>query len=304
LKNKIIQVLGPTGVGKSQIAILLALEFKGEIISADSMQVYKDFTIGTAKLRKKEMQEIPHHLIDVVAGCTQFNAAMFLKESFKISENIIKRGHIPIICGGTALYLRSMIKGIFPETREKKVTREHLEDLGRSNGIKYLWNILNEIDPKYAEKIGINDKKRIIRALDIYYNQGLPPSQLFLKTKTPFENYGFIRIGLTMDRKDLYRRIEERVDKMIKSGFLDEVKKLRLKYPLDCPPFFSLGYKELGLFLEQAIDLEEAITLIKQHTRNYAKRQLSWFRQEKDIQWFDPRDIRKIQKYIKKGLEE
>jgi len=303
LKNKIIQVIGPTGVGKSKIAIKLAERFKGEIISADSMQVYRDFNIGTAKIKKKEMLNIPHHLIDIISDCTQFNAAMFLNRSFKITEEIINRGCIPIVCGGTALYLKSMIRGIFPETKEKKISRDYLVELGRERGFEYLWSTLNEIDSEYARKISVNDKKRIIRALEIYYNQGLSPSQIFKKTKTPFEHFNFVRIGLTLEKKILYRRIEERIEKMMKAGFLDEVKKLRSKYPPDCPPFFSLGYKELCLFLEEVIDLEKAVFLIKQHSRNFAKRQMSWFRQEKDIHWFDPQDFQKILNLIEAELK-
>lgn len=303
MKNKIIQIIGPTGVGKSQIAIKMAEQFRGEIISADSMQVYKDFNIGTAKLNKKEMHDIPHHLIDIINDCTQFNAAMFLNRSFKVTEEIIERGHLPIVCGGTALYLRSMIRGIFPETQKKKVSREYLNELGRSKGLEYLWNTLNDVDSEYARKIGRNDKKRIIRALEIYYNQGLPPSQIFNKTETPFKKYDFVRIGLMIDKKMLYQRIEERVDKMMGAGFLDEIKKLRSKYPRNCPPFFALGYKELCLFLDKSIDLEKAVSLVKQNTRNFAKRQMSWFRQEKDIQWFNPQDFQNIMGRIEEELK-
>jgi tRNA dimethylallyltransferase len=294
MKKNIIQILGPTGVGKSTIAIKLAKEISGEIISADSMQVYKDFDIGTAKTSPGDMQGIPHYLIDIYSDCSQFNASMFLEKSFEISEDIIRRGSVPIVCGGTALYLKSMIKGIFPENKEKRVSRERLNRIVETKGLEYLWNRLNKVDPLYAQKIGKKDRVRIVRAMEIYYNNGIPPSEIFEQTRTPFRDYTFIRIGLNMDRQDLYRRIEQRVDRMIHKGLLEEVETLREKYPPHCPPFKSVGYKEMVMYLEDEICFEKAVELIKQHSRNFAKRQLSWFRQENDIHWFHPLDFNKI----------
>ncbi len=303
MKKKIIQVLGPTGVGKSAVAVKLAKKIGGEIISADSMQVYKDFNIGTAKINKKEKQNIPHYLIDVYSDCSQFNASIFLQKSFEISEAIIRRGNIPIVCGGSALYLRSMIRGIFSEKAEKRISREKLDRIMDSRGILYLWNRLNRVDPQYAQKIGKNDRIRIIRAMEIYYNNGIPPSEIFKQTQTPFFDYTFIRIGLNIEREELYKRIENRVDRMIENNLLEEVKQLRKKYPSHCPPFKSLGYKEMIMYLDNDICFEEAVALIKQHSRNFAKRQLSWFRQESDIQWFSPLDFNKIEAFVKKECE-
>ena len=292
--KKVIQVLGPTGIGKSEIGIRLAKKIRGEIISADSMQVYVGFNIGTSKLKREEMGNVPHHLIDILSDCSQYNTALFLSMSYEISEQIYGRKKIPLVCGGTALYLRTMIRGIFPEKKEKKISRKTLENLASSKGWLYLWERLNRIDPEYACKINPRDRVRIIRALDIFYNQGVPPSEIFKKTQTPFNHHQFIRIGLTMDRQELYRKIDRRVDGMFQAGFVDEVVELRKKYPPDCPPFQSLGYKELGLYLDGHIDLKTAIGLIKQHTRNFAKRQMSWFRQESDIHWFDQGDFNGI----------
>ena len=294
----IIQVLGPTGVGKSTVAVKLAKKVSGEIISADSMQVYKGFDIGTAKITKKEKQNIPHHLIDLYSDCTQFNASVFLQKSFEISEEIIRRGNIPIVCGGTALYLRSMIRGIFPENKEKRVYREKLNRIVENRGVSYLWNRLNRVDPQYAQKIGKNDRIRIIRAMEIYYNNGMPPSEIFKQTQTPFIDYTFLRIGLNIAREELYRRIEKRVDQMLENHLLEEVKQLRKKYPPNCPPFKSLGYKEMLLYLDEKICFKEAVALFKQHSRNYAKRQLSWFRQENDIHWFYPLHLDKIETFV------
>ena len=297
--KRIIQILGPTGVGKSQVAVELAKGIGGEVISADSMQVYKDFNIGTAKITEEEMQGIPHYLIDIYSNCSQFNTSIFLSKSFEISEDIIHRDRIPITCGGTALYLKSMIKGIFPENGEVRVSRETLKRIAGEKGTLYLWERLNRVDPCYAQKIGRNDRVRIIRAMEIYYNNGIPPSEIFEKTRTPFHDYEFIRIGLNMEREELYRRIEVRVDRMIEQGLREEILSLRKKYPHDCPPFKSVGYKEMGMFLDGEICFERAVELIKQHSRNFAKRQLSWFRQETDIHWFHPRDLHEIGIFIR-----
>ena len=298
MKKIIIQVLGPTGVGKSTVAVKLAKKIGGEIISADSMQVYKDFDIGTAKITKKEKQNIPHYLIDLYPDCSQFNASIFLQKSFEISEEIIRRGKIPIVCGGTALYLRSMIKGIFPENKEKRISRKKLDRIVDNMGVLYLWNRLNRVDSKYAQKIGKNDRIRIIRAMEIYYNNGMPPSEIFKQNQTPFFNYTFLRIGLNIERKELYTRIEKRVDRMIDNHLLEEVERLRKKYPPHCPPFKSLGYKEMLLYLEKKICFEEAVTLFKQNSRNFAKRQLSWFCQENNINWFSPLHLDKIETFV------
>jgi tRNA dimethylallyltransferase len=262
------------------------------------MQVYKGFDIGTDKIEEKDKKNIPHFLIDILDDCSQFNASIFLEKSFEISRQIQSRGHIPIVCGGTALYLKTMIKGIFPENKQKKVSRGELKELVSREGSPALWNRLNEVDPQYAKKISKNDAVRIIRAMEIFYNNDLPPSEIFRKTTTPFKEFRFLRIGLTMDRKELYNRIENRVDQMIKKGLVTEVKKLRTRFPLDCPPFKSVGYKEIGMFLDGETDLETAVKLIKQHSRNFAKRQLSWFRQEKDITWFDTADTAKVETFV------
>ncbi|MCK4764211.1 MAG: tRNA (adenosine(37)-N6)-dimethylallyltransferase MiaA [Candidatus Aminicenantes bacterium] len=301
-KNIVIQVLGPTGVGKSGTAVKLAQKINGEIISADSMQVYKHFDIGTAKISEQEKQNIPHFLIDILDDCSQFNASIFLEKSFEITQQIIARGHVPIVCGGTALYLRTMIKGIFPQNKEQKVSRDELKEIVNREGPLFLWNKLNDIDPGYAAKIGKNDTVRIIRAMEIYYNSGLPPSEIFKQTETPFKEFQFLRVGLNMERAHLYRRIEKRVDHMIEKGLVEEVKKLKTRCPLHCPPFKSVGYKEILLHLNQEIDLKTAVNLIKQHTRNFAKRQLSWFRQEKDIHWFDPGNYAEIEDFVLKQL--
>jgi len=302
--NKIIQVLGPTGVGKSKVAVKLADRIGGEIISADSMQVYVDFNIGTDKLSESDRENIPHHLVDILSDGSQFNSSMFLEKSFEISENMIKQGKLPIVCGGTAMYLSTMIRGIFPEQESKRVSRETLNRIVARFGLDRLWRKLSEVDPVYAQKIGKNDRIRIVRAMEIFYNNRMPPSEIFRNTQTPFFRYEFIRIGLNLERSKLYRQIEKRVDSMIERGLLDEVIRLRHRYPPNCAPFKSLGYKEVIQYLEGIIgSWEETVNLIKQHTRNYAKRQLSWFRQEKDIYWFDSGKYEEIEDFVLRRLK-
>jgi tRNA dimethylallyltransferase len=300
--KKIIQVLGPTGVGKSKAAVGLAERIDGEIISADSMQVYKDFDIGTDKISPAYRRKIPHYLIDILRDCSQFNASVFLEKSFEIAEDMVSREKVPIVCGGTALYLKTMIKGIFPEGKQKRVSRQTLERIVERRGLSPLWSKLSQIDPEYARIIGKNDRIRIIRAMEIYYNNGVPPSKLFAGTQTPFKDYKFIRVGLNIPRDRLYNRIEQRVDDMINRGFVEEVKRLREKYPPGCPPFKSLGYKEVLMYLDNEMCWQDAVDLIKQRSRNFAKRQLSWFRQEKDIRWFEPDQLDEIEEYVLESL--
>ena len=301
--NDIVHVLGPTGVGKSQLAVEIAIRFAGEIISADSVQVYRDFNIGTDKISADRRCRIPHHLIDIIADCSQFNAARFLEESQRRCNEIISRGKLPVVCGGTAFYLKTMIRGIFPETKAEPGIRRQLADLADEKGLGFLWQRLRRIDPVYAGTISANDRVRIIRALEIEHNTGLPPTAVFAKTSTPFKDFRFIRIGLNLERHELYERINRRIDRMIELGFVDEVKTLMSRYPKSCPPFQAVGYREMVQHLEGEIGFDRAVELIKQHSRQFAKRQLSWFRQEKDIRWFDPRQgVEEIEHFLREQL--
>lgn len=289
--------MGPTGVGKSAVAIELARSLNGEIISADSMQIYCGFDIGTDKVKPDGMSGVRHHLIDLVDDCCQFNASKFLSAAYRVTGEIEGRGKQVIVCGGTALYLRTMIQGIFPEQKSSRISRDRLHRLMDEKGLEYLWDRLNKVDPQYAEKIGKNDRIRVIRALEIYYNNRMAPSEVFKLNVTPFSGYRFCRIGLDLDREILYQRINRRVEKMIAAGLMDEVAQLMNQYPLSCPPFKSVGYREIVMVLQNKLELADAILLIKQRSRNFAKRQLSWFRQEKDITWFKPDEIDKIEKF-------
>ncbi len=300
--RKIIVILGPTGVGKSAHAVSLAKKYSGEIISADSMQVYRHFDIGTDKLTPDKMDGIAHHGIDIYEPYEQSTAHRFLENTWHWCQEIVGKGHLPIICGGTSLYLRVLQQGIFSEEGQKDDTRTKLNEELSREGLSALWSKLKCIDPEYAEKIGKNDERRILRGLEISSNTGVPPSQAFLMNQTPFSDYHFIRIGLNLDRPVLYERIEKRVDLMISKGLIDETRCLRAVYPSICPPFQGVGYKEICTFLDGFCSLETAVELIKQHSRNYAKRQLSWWRQEKDIIWFEPEQYDDIEALIKREL--
>jgi len=298
----LLQILGPTGVGKSRVALTLAKKFSGEIISADSMQVYRGFDIGTAKPTSAERREVPHHLIDTVSDCSQFNAFRFLNESFACAEAILERGRLPIVCGGTALYLSVMKAGIFSEPASDRDVRRDLHARIEAEGLPALWEELRRVDEPYALKIGTNDRRRVLRALEIFASTGVAPSAMFQKNETPFRAYRIIRIGLNRERAALYRLIEQRVDAMIASGLVAEVRRLRDTRPPHCPPFQAVGYKETVLALEGHVTLAEAVDLIKRHSRNLCKRQLTWFRREKDIVWFAPDDLGPLERYLENEL--
>lgn len=302
--KRIVQILGPTGIGKSRIAVKLAGELNGEVISADSVQVYKGFNIGSSKIRDTEKSGIPHHMIDILVPSEQFNVNRFLEFSIDIINGIEERGKLPIVCGGTALYLRAMVKGIFNDNTEKRISRDKFKLIEEKYGMGYLWKRLKKLDSEYAEKIGKNDKKRIIRGLEIYYNNGIIPSNISSVTSSPFNEFKFIRIGLKLPRELMYERINRRVDEMAGEGLLEEVKDLRNKHGKKCPPMTAIGYREMNQVLDKIIDLEKGIELIKQHSRNFAKRQMTWLNSEKDIVWFDPENDCEVVDFIKNILNE
>jgi tRNA dimethylallyltransferase len=297
----LIQILGATGVGKSRVACAIAKRFNAEIISADSVQVYRGFDVGTDKIDARGRREIPHHLIDIIDDGSQFNASMFLELSFAAAEEISARGRIPLVCGGTALYLRVMKQGIFAENKDS-ATRSRLEEKAALLGWPALWLELQTIDPAYAQKISPNDKVRLIRALEIHHHCGVSPSEAFKGSNSPFGAYHFIRVGLEMDRKKLYQQINHRAERMLQNGLLAEVRDLMKRYPPTCPPFKALGYKEIAAHLRGETDLPTALELIQRHSRQFAKRQLSWFRQEKDIHWFAAENLEDIARYISQCL--
>ena len=301
-KNLII-VLGPTSVGKSLTAVALAKKIGGEIINCDSMQVYKGFDIGTDKIPLEKREKIPHHLLDVVSPSTQFTAADFVRLTLQAVQTIAQREKIPFIVGGTGLYLKALLDGLFPEGKSDPSIRHKLEKEAEEKGLESLREKLKKADPDYCEKIGKLDKVRIIRALEVFCSTRMPLSEHFLKTKSFVEDFNIVKIGLKLERQELYRRIEKRVDKMFEKGIVTEVQGLlREGVSEKSPPFRALGYKYVLKCLKKEMPVEDAITLTKRDTRHYAKRQMTWFRKMEGIQWFSPNEFPSILKYAQKKL--
>ena len=306
--NKVLVIVGPTGVGKTQVSLRLADILKGEIVSLDSRQVYKYMDIGTAKPTKKEMKRVAHHLIDIVYPDEKFTAADYGKKAREVIKEIIKRKKQPIVVGGSGLYLKALIKGFFQGPKGDEKLRERLKEEESKFGLDHLFDRLKKVDPKAALRIHPHDSVRIIRALEVYELTGKPITLLQEKgSYEPFE-MDFVKIGLTLDRKRLYERIDRRVEKMISEGFLDEVKALKEKgYLSGFKAFKTVGYQELFSYLEGKIDFQKAIETIKLNTRRYAKRQLTWFRKDKEIKWLDAEKedlIESILKYFCVGRSE
>lgn len=303
--EKILVILGPTGVGKTKISLELADKIKGEIICADSRQIYRFMDIGTAKPKPEQRRKIIHHLIDIVDPDEKFTAADFDREAKKIIKDLISRGKSPIVVGGSGLYIRALTRGFFKGPRGNSKIREKLKKIARQKGKEYLHMKLSDVDPEAAQRIHPNNLVRVIRALEVYELTKTPISQLQKQGEYDKREFDFTKIGLNLDRKKLYAKIEKRVDQMMNEGFLDEVKKLEnLGYSKKSTPLKTLGYKELLSYLEGSLSLSEAVDLIKKNTRNYAKRQLTWFKKEEGIAWFDVGEngiVNKIMEKFKKN---
>ncbi len=296
-------LLGPTGAGKSTTAIKIAKAFNGEVISCDSMQVYRGFDVGTDKIPADKQEGITHHLLDIVEASVQFTAADFVKYALSAIQTIQGKKKLPIITGGTGLYLKALIEGLFPEGEKDPRIRRQLEKEAETKGLENLQKRLARIDPAYAKKIGKNDRIRIIRALEVYTATKKPISDHFSNTQSHIKDFFVLRIGLKLERGEIYRRIERRVDRMFAQGIVEEVEAL-LKSGVEetSPPFRALGYKHVLSYLKGEMSLEEAIDSTKKDTRQYAKRQMTWFRKMRDIVWFSPHDFSSITHTIEEFL--
>lgn len=285
--DKFIILSGPTAVGKTNISIKLAQKLKGEIISCDSMQIYKRMDIGSAKIKPDEMEGVPHHLIDFLEPTEPFTAASFKEKASKLIREINERGKLPIITGGTGLYIDSLINDYsFTSVFKDETYRNYLYKQAEEKGNEYIHSQLKEKDPVSFKNIHPNNIKRVIRALEVYKVSG-KPFNYYINGKQD-KKYEFLYFVLTMDRIKLYDRINKRVDAMIDEGLLDEVKSLKeTGLTADMQSMKGIGYKELLYFLEGKFTLDEAIDKIKQGSRNYAKRQLTWFRRNDDVIWID-----------------
>lgn len=286
-KKPLIVLTGPTAVGKTRLSILLAKAIGGEIISADSMQVYKYMDIGSAKIKTEEMDGVPHHLIDVLTPFEEFNVVIFQKLCKEAMTGIYERGHIPILTGGTGFYIQAVLRDIdFTENDEDTAYRDALAGLAEEKGAEYLHDMLKKVDPKSAEEIHQNNIKRVIRALEFYEKVGSPISAHNEKERQKESSYASCYFVLNDDREKLYERIEERVDMMLAEGLLAEVKALqKMGCKKEMVSMQGLGYKEMLAYLDGEITLEEAVYLIKRDTRHFAKRQLTWFKREQDVIW-------------------
>ena len=300
LKKKILIIGGPTAIGKSSYAIKCAQLFNGEIISADSMQIYKDMNIGTGKVTKEETNNVPHHLIDVVLPNENYSAGAFLKDCETKIEEIISRGKLPIVVGGTGLYINALINGMnFSDTAKSEEVREKWKKLLSQNGNSYIYEYLQKIDPVSAVNISVNDTKRIIRAIEIYEVTGKPKSKIVTTSEC---KYDYLFIILTAEREFLYKTINDRVDKMFADGLFIEAQSL-LQYK-DNQSMQAIGYKQIYEFLDGKYEtLEQTIEEIKKLTRNYAKRQLTFFRGIKaEKYWVFPEEkentIKKIELFL------
>ncbi|MCZ8513092.1 tRNA (adenosine(37)-N6)-dimethylallyltransferase MiaA [Paenibacillus filicis] len=291
-KPKLLVLVGPTAVGKTKLSLKLAQDLQAEIISGDSMQVYRGMDIGTAKASPEELAAVPHHMIDIHEPDHPFSVAEFQERCIRLIAEIGARGKLPFIVGGTGLYIESVCYDFqFSEGGMDEAFREEQRLYAETHGAEALHGRLREVDPETAERLHPNDQRRIIRALEIAHLTGerLSDQLKVQKKTTPYE---LCIVGLTMDRDLLYKRIEDRIDLMIEQGLVDEVRGLLDRgYSTDLVSMQGLGYKEIAAYLTGQGTLEEAILLLKRDTRRFAKRQLSWFRRMKDIEWVDVSDL-------------
>lgn len=290
--KKIILLLGPTGVGKTSLSLLLAKHLNTEIISSDSMQIYKHMDIGTAKPTLQERRQIRHHMIDVIEPWQHYSVGEYIKAVLPVIESLLKDNKIPLIVGGTGLYIKAMTRGLFKGPSADWILREELlKKEEESSG--YLYNLLKTLDPQQSSKIMPADLRRIVRALEVCLKGTKPISELQRDFTEPLP-YDFIKIGITRNRQELYSLIDQRVDKMMKDGLLEEVKMvidmIKGHSQKDIFSFSSMqaiGYKEIAMYFRGEYSLDEAIRLIKKRSRNYAKRQFTWFKKEEGINWID-----------------
>ena len=287
MKKKVIVIVGPTASGKTALSIELAKKINGEIVSCDSMQIYKHMDIGSAKPTIEEMQGIKHYMIDIVEPNERFSVAEYKKQAEASIEEILSKGKVPIVIGGTGLYADSLIYGIeYPEIEFDEEYRKQLEKKAETN-LKSLYEEAKRIDEQAINKISENDKKRIIRILEIYHSTGKTKTEIEIESRKKGAKYDYVVFAMNMNREILYERINKRVDIMIQNGLIEEVKNLLKQYDKFPTAMQGLGYKEVVDYLNGILTKEQMIDKVKQESRRYAKRQLTWFRKNKQIIWLD-----------------
>lgn len=304
MKLPLIVLTGPTAAGKTSLSIRLAKAVGGEIISADSMQVYRHMDIGSAKVTKEEMDGVPHHLIDILEPDEEFNVVVFKDRAKAAMKEIRARGHVPVIAGGTGFYIQALVYDIdFKKNEEGGEIRRELEELARQRGTAYLHEMLKRVDPESAQAIHANNVKRVIRALE-YYRQTGEKISVHNETERGKEcPYRLFYYVLNTDRETLYKRIDRRVDQMMEKGLVEEVQALKARgCTRELVSMQGLGYKEILDYLDGKTTLQEAVHILKRDTRHFAKRQLTWFRRERDVRWLNlpefDNDTDKVLSYI------
>ncbi|MCZ6452093.1 MAG: tRNA (adenosine(37)-N6)-dimethylallyltransferase MiaA [Deltaproteobacteria bacterium] len=294
MKPKVVIILGPTGVGKSEVAMSVALHVQGEIVSADSLQIYRHMDVGTGKPAPEQRREVRHHLIDMIDPDREFNAAMFREMALKAIQEIRSRRNQAIVCGGTGLYIKVLIHGLFVGPGRDAGIRKDLEEEAKERGLGCLYERLKQIDPDVTSWIHPNDRQRIIRALEVFTLTGKRMSEWQGDHGFGESSFESLKIGLNRDREELYGLIDRRCEEMVVGGLIEEVRWLAENgYGMDLKPLQSVGYNHIGLYLRGEMGLEESLALMKRDTRRLAKRQLTWFRADKEIRWFHPEHERK-----------
>ncbi len=282
---RVLAIVGPTASGKTPLSVLVAEQLNGEIVSADSRQIYRHLDIGTAKPTREELKRIRHHFIDILNPTEEYSAGQYGTEARRTVQQILRRGRTPILTGGSGLYLKAVIDGLFEGPGKDPDLRYRLEQQVKTEGAESLYETLKRIDPVSAEKTSPTKPRRIIRALEVYYATGTPISRFHIEQKRE-PSFAFVQVGLDWERKELYQRINDRVEGMMLRGFVEEVERLReMGFERTSNALNTVGYKEMFDYLEGNVSLEEAVELMKRNTRRFAKRQLTWFRADKRIAW-------------------
>jgi tRNA dimethylallyltransferase len=281
----LVVILGPTGSGKTALSLELATRFNGEIVNCDSVALYGEFRIGTAKPTPEEQTRVPHHLFDVIDPTGYTTAGEYARTARKVVKEIDTRGALPIVVGGTGLYLRALVQGLFRGPERSEELRQKLRTRANKRGPEHLHRILRRLDFNAAEKIHANDVPKLIRAIEVCISARRPMSEQWKAGSDPLRGFRILRVGLDPDRSQLYERVNERVKNMFSAGLVEETRELREKYGERARPLTSIGYKQVVQLLNGELDREGAIHAVQQAHRNYAKRQMTWFRREPDVVW-------------------
>jgi tRNA dimethylallyltransferase len=307
-QHTLIAIVGPTASGKSPLAVAVAKQFSGEILNCDSLQMYRYFDVGTAKLPPREREGIVHHFLDVLNPDEQYAAGEYMRQARSVLESVVSRGRLPIVVGGTGFYLRALIDGLFPGPGRNAGLRQRLAARAEQRGPAHLHRLLRRLDPVTAAAIHANDQPKLIRALEVCLLARRPASALFREGRDRLEGYRVIKIGLNPPRDALYNRINERTRTIFDQGLLQEVREiLAMGYPPTVPPLGSHGYRQAVDYLHGKLTLEEALYHAQTRTRQYAKRQMTWFRKEAGVQWFngfgtDPEVLSEAQRFLSNEL--